>query len=451
MVINLTEPQTASPVKKRVHLLWQLLAALAIGGLLGAGVNRLIPHTYTATTVLQFPASTAQGSGSSDKPSLPLMQGVISVPQPGTSPATAVYILTSHRMTEQLIAHNHIRPDGLFDLLRAIDTDTYFRGKFQCIAGGAGELRIAYTDRVPQRAQQIVREAITQLTHTVDELSLDPAARTVKFLANNLHESEQACVTAEAAVVDFLRLHDGTPPDMRLQALNQLHTDLRHELRVAEVDEAAARARVQTSTRLYTQMLASLHSTTGNTLLETLYRAVVDRENELAVLRQKYTDQRPEVVQARQVRDVARHSLQEEISRQLRGLRTGASPYVHDDLVTAIANQAKIEGLRRATADLSASIAQLPAAQTHYEQLQLTLKDARTRLSLVRGEFVRAQIIAQSHGPQFVVLDPPTIPRRPNEPPPWQCILTGALLCAILVLCYGSISWTQAFMKKIGL
>ena len=450
MLLNQTESPTIKPAPRRWALLGYLLAALVVGGLLGEVIGQLIPRTYTATAVLQFPAASAaapQGS-SSDKPALSLLQGVVSVPQPGTSPATAIFILTSHDVVGQLIKRWKIQPDNL---LRTEDTDTYFRRKFLCTAGASGELHLAYTDRAPERAKQVVATAISLLSRTVDTLSLDPAARTVKFLAKNLHESERDCAAAEAALVQFMRARGGTPPDMQLQGLNQLSTDLQHELRIADTEEAAARAKVQASTRLYTRMLASAQSNAGDTLLPALYRVVVDREDALAVLREKYTEQRPEVVQARQALDVARGSLRAEISRQTRGLQAGASPYVHDDLVAAIAGQAKIDGQRRAFADISARLAQLPAAQTHYEQLQLTLKDARTRLSLVRDEYVRAQIIAQSHGPQFVVLDPPTVPQKPNEFPPWQFALAGALLGAILVLLRSAINWSKGFMRKIGL
>ena len=169
------------------------------------------------------------------------------------------------------------------------------------------------------------------------------------------------------------------------------------------------------------------------------------------MLQEKYTDKRPEVVQARQALTVARRSLEAEITRQTRSLETGASPYVHDDLVSALAGQARIDGLRRAVAAIDGRTTALPAAETHYEQLKLTLTDARARLSLVRAEYAKAQIIAQSRPKQFVVLDPASKPDRSNQYTTQQCAVFGALICGLLVLIVTIGRWVQTFVRKLGL
>ena len=232
MVTNTNEQQAAAPIRAHIVLLGHLLLALAVGGIIGALIGLLIPRNYTATAVLQFPmatsapASATGGGGSADKPALSLLQGMLSVPQPGTSPSTAVLILTSHKVVNDLVKEFTIQPEWS---LGDETPESYFRKKFICVAGGSNELHITYTANKPDTAEKVVKESINVLTRTVEELSLDPAGSTVKFLAKNLHDSEDECARAEDALIQFLRKQGGVAPDMQLQSLSQLDTDLQRE------------------------------------------------------------------------------------------------------------------------------------------------------------------------------------------------------------------------------
>ena len=151
---------------------WTLLFRTLVGAALGAGIVTgivwLIPRYYTSSTVLLFPgakgssgASTSsapsEGGATADQPSVPLMQGVLSVPRPGTSPSTAALILTSRKVTVDLINRFDLAKEWNRSLERSI---LRFHERFVCQEGKAGDLRVSFTDRDPQQARAVVEAAI---------------------------------------------------------------------------------------------------------------------------------------------------------------------------------------------------------------------------------------------------------------------------------------------------
>ncbi|MHB9025943.1 MAG: GumC family protein [Armatimonadota bacterium] len=443
----------------------QFFGQLVLGALIGAAlltvIGLFIPRTYTSSTVLLFPGARGGGavgeqpsadmggSGGSDQPSLPLMQGVLSVPQPGTSPGTAMLILKSRKVTQQLIKDYDLEKAWNRSPERSIEK---FHRDFACYLGSSGELRVAFSDREPKRGKQVVESAIKLLSQSVEELSLDPAGRNVRFLQQNLEHAERDCAKAEKALIDFQRSVGGAPPDTQVTSLSGLYGQLQQSLYTAEVEAGAAQAHLKSVSAASERMvrMAQDPGRADNALLASLYKTVVERESELALLREKYTEKRPEVVQARAALTVANNNLKREIDRQVASIRGGASPYVSDAVTAAVGAQARVAGLRRATGEVKNRLQTLPTAQVQYGQLQLTLRDERTRLSLVRTEYIKAQLIAQSRAPQFVTLDPPSLPRRANGLDLYWFTLIGFLGGLLLILGKWTGTWMKSAMKNIG-
>ncbi|MHB9131703.1 MAG: GumC family protein [Armatimonadota bacterium] len=439
------------------------LVGAVIGTVLLTIVGLVYPRTYTSMATILFPGARASGvaaggqmpdagagtSGTPDQPSLSLMQGVLSVPQPGTSPATACLIMRSRHVSSTLIKQFQLDKEWGLSMERAMER---FNERFVCTEGGAGDLWISFRYHNAERAQAVVEAAVKQLTTSVEELSLDPAGRNVKFMSDNLAQAEEDCARAEKELVAYQRSVGGTPPDGLVTTLSQTYSDLQQKLIAAEVDQRVAQANVRTATGLGEQMIRAAMDpkSSGDALLASLYKTVVERESELELLRQQYTDKRPEVVKAKQALEVAKTSLRAEMNRQLAGLHSGASPYIIDMSADAMAARAKVDGLRKATGQVKQQLQALPEAQVKYGQLQLNLRDSRTRLTLVRGEFVKAQLIAQSRGPQFVILDKPNRPLKANEYETIYFALFGALLGLGLVLIKELFGRARTAMKSMG-
>lgn len=436
----------------------QIGIAAVAGAVFLALVGVAIPKTYTSSASLLFPGATGSGgnvnpeartppppaatagtSGSgSDQPSLPLLQGVLTVPQPGTSPTTAGLILKSRKTIARIVRQYDLDKEWGLSLETATNR---FQQSFVCTSGTSGDLRIAYTDRSRQRAKRVLSTAVQLLTSSVEELSLDPAARNLQFLKESLAKAEEDYAAAQKVVVDFQKSLGGAPPDMQVEYLGQIHSGLEKDLIQAEVEESVARANSKAITDMGGKILRMSQDPAGSdkALVTIQYHDLVSKESDLALLREKFTDKRPEVVQARQAVDVSRRKLQEEVRRQTEAIKEGASPFVKDAVLAAVNASARAEGLRKSERATRQKLSTLPEAQAQFAQLEANLRDERNRLSLVRSEYAKAELIAQSRGPQFVVVDPPAISEVPNGYTVLDFAFAGLLLGPLLVV--GRLAW----------
>jgi len=447
----------------------KILVIVAIGGaVLGTLLWLIIPREYTSSASMLFPGSsrssapsgfgdqgaaggaTGTGGGSVDQPSLPLMQGVLTMPQPGSSPSTAGMILKSRKTAALLVDKFNLAKEWGLSKEKAI---YYFQEGFICSEGLSGDLRISITDYDPQRAKDILSAAINVLTNSVEALSLDPAGRNLELLKKSLENAESDCAKAQASLVDFQKTLGGAPPDVQLQSLGQIYSDTLKNLYAARVEDMTAESNTKSLSGQAEKMISIAQDPIGSekSMISILYNRMVDRETELSTLRQKYTDRRPEVVAAKSGVDVAKRDLDLEISRQLKGLKAGASPYVKDSILAAVTAKAKVEGLRNAEESIRKKLQALPGAQAKYAQLQLDLRDQRSRLTLVRGEFVKAELIAQSRGPQFVVVDPPVVPQKPNGMEIYWWAIIGLIPGSVTLLITASSIILKNRMKSLGL
>jgi len=379
-----------------------------------------------------------------------LLQGVLSVPQPGTSPSTAAIILRSRKAMVDLINQFHLGEEWHRSLERS---PLRYQDRFVCYEGKAVDLRIAFTARAPERAKKVIESSLGMLKQAVEDLSLDPAARNVDFLHKSLVESEANCNHIQAEVVRLQRGLGGSPPDTKVQALSTNLNDLEKELTNATVEAKVAASSMKATSETAMRMVRAAQDPTGtgSALIHTLYQTVTQRESELALLQQKYTDRRPEVVQARQTLSVARKALQEEIARQMEGVKEGTSPLVRDAVMSVITSRAREEGLRQSASEVRRELEDLPAAQVRYAQLQADLRDERTRLSLLRAESARADLIVQSRGPQFVTLDPPILPKRPNGWELYYWTIAGALVGGVGVGIVALSAWLRRSLQDMGM
>ncbi|HEX2999198.1 MAG TPA: hypothetical protein VHR86_03055 [Armatimonadota bacterium] len=446
---------------------WTVLGRIFIGAIVGAllftAIGKLIPHRYTSAAVLLFPGAKSSGGGtpaatdstggggsSSDQPSLPLMEGVLSVPQLGTSPSTAALILNSRQTTVALIQKFKLNEEWHLPMEKAIE---YFQEYYQCIEGPSGDLRIHYTDRTPERAQQMLTEAIKILTASIERFSEHPATKNVAYLHDNLKKAEANCDRIQKEIVRLQRMTGGTPPDSEIQTLSQLLADVQKELTTAQVEASVADSSLKVTSNVSTRIMRTAQSPVSSgsdkELISILYRDVAQRESDLALLREKYTDRRPEVVQARQALATARRGLEKEVARQVQSVQSGASPLTKDALITALTARARMAGLQQSAKRIQATLEMLPDALVKYNALTSDLKDERARVSLLRSEYLRAQLIVESRGPQFVMLDPPTRPRRPNGYELIYFTGAGAIAGALYVLLASLYGLIRRSMKEM--
>ncbi|MBI3948050.1 MAG: hypothetical protein HY321_19190 [Armatimonadetes bacterium] len=449
---------------KLSRILPRVILGIIIGAAIATVVGLLLPRTYTSTAMLYFPgagrssggvstargdAAGGEGGASQDQPGVSIVENILVIPRTGTSPSSAILILNSRTVTEELISRFGLASEWGLPMELAIPE---FRRVFRCVEGRTAELRLSFVDRTAHRAPELVTAAIEILTDRVDEMTRKRAQESVRFVGEYLKQSEKACLNYQKEIVALQEKVGGTTPDAQLQTLGQIYGDLQRQLTDAQVEASVTDSQMKATTDVSEKMIVSAlePSGTGNALLGSLYKTVVDREAELALLREKFTDQRPEVVQARQALAAARSSLDAEVARQLKGLKSGASPLVREQIVSVVTTRARVEGLQRSFEEVRQKLAGMPALQARYTQLNADLRDERTRLSLLRSQYSRAELFAQSREPQFVVVDPPTLPSRPNGYDLYYFVLFGGGAGGLLMLLIVAGRWVKRTIGDLG-
>lgn len=388
---------------------------------------------FTSKATLLFPPApssalaTLTGTGSSDLPSVPLLGGALTVPQPGSSAGTATALVRSRRLEKQVIAA--VKLDQEWKLTPVL-MSRRFQSQLQCREGSNGELFLSFKDRKPDVAFQVLAEIINQLGAIASELRLDPAGANVRFLARRLKEAQDRVIKAQAALTTFQHDNHIVALPEEARAIAERYNNLQKEAAAAQMEAAIGMRQVDLLSASARRMIASAIDPTKpgqNGTLAPLYQRVKEAEAQLALLKSQFTDEHPQVVEATAALQQARNLLRAETQRQLGAVSTDSSPAIAEAAITAAANQARAAGLKSTLATLQQRIDTLPKQQAQFTQLTANLEAEAQSVKLYRQELEKGRILAQARGPMFVELDPP---EKPNEPDP------GGRLGLIVISCF---------------
>ena len=399
-----------------------VLAGVLLGLLLGSLIAYFTPRCYSSTATLIFPTSPFFGlplqSKSNDLPSIPLLSGVILVPQTGSSALSASVLLHSSRARLAIIAR--LRKQGIdlekawrldhAKVLRRLDTD------LECKIGDDGELIAGFRDTDKERACLIMQAALDELGDLTAALGQQPSEWSLQFLRERVKDSEARLNRAQTALLAFQQQHQIIAVDEQAQQLTQQYITLADSLQKARLAAELARGNVAKVAGAATQLVkACIDPTVDPTApLNALYKDVTARQAALALLKTKYTPAHPDVQEQTKELAQAQALLQREVRRQLALINMGASPVVLDQVLQASAAQTKAAGLQQATDKMKAELAKFPRAAGSYMLLAADAAADAAAVKLFRTELEKARVISLTRQPVFSVIDEPRAPPQPD-------------------------------------
>jgi uncharacterized protein involved in exopolysaccharide biosynthesis len=455
---------------------------LVVGLLLGIGGGFLVywttETTYTVKSMLLFPSaamsgySALTGGGSADLPGLPLLDGAVIIPQPGTSADTATLLLESMRGRKEILLRlrekRHLDMGNIWSLKDAwvpvLDKDgkptaettpadkllKQLGGKLTCKTGKLSELYLEATDTDKTIAQAIVMEAINELSIMTIELPLDPARRSVAYLNNEVKNAQKQLDDAQKRMTAFQQKTLIISVAEQSQSLSTQYVQAQNDAADADVAVQTATEKVNKLSANARDLLNKCMDPSGNgqsALLTSLFGKVRDIESELALLRLKLADDNPEIVAKIHAHDIAVSQLTDEINRQLLLVNAGSSPAVSQAFVDKFATEARAYGQHQAVNTLKARVAQLPTQEAEFTRLEADVTRWTETLQMMETEQQKAVIVAQSRGPVFQVQDPPELPTdRDSRGGPKKMAL-GTLLGLALGLAFPLIDYQRALRR----
>lgn len=426
-------PAPSSVMHYLLHRRRLLLAGALIGLLLGIGIILVRKKTYTTSTTVLFPSAptsklAALGGGSGDLPSIPLLDGAIMVPQPGSSAATAVVLLESRRALMNVAGQQQLRrawrlPDDA-EMLK------HFRDSLNCKVGEQGELIINFQDVDAKRSYAVTRRLLDELSMLTEELGLNPAEQGVGFLSKQVAESEERWRQAQQAMLVFQQKnHIVSLPD-QAKGLADQYSGLQRESITAKLEAMAAVRQLNVVAESARQLITACTDPTVSSAgtLAPLYQRVTTVESELALLKQRFTADHPDVQAKSDELAEAKRMLQAEIERQMTLLKSGSSPAVSTAVVQAAVTQARVAGMQSALQAVQRQVDTLPQQQAGYAHLTMELEASISAVKLYREELEKARIVAERRGPLYIVADPPAQPLQAD--PSYRLII---LLLSVLI------------------
>jgi uncharacterized protein involved in exopolysaccharide biosynthesis len=416
--------------RRRSILLW----GAVLGGILGVTVALLRPTYFTATATLLFPASPVSrlpmltGVGGGDLPSMPLLEGALMVPQPGSSAATAALLVQSRRAQQTVITALDLQRH--WDEKSLSDTHEHFTRDLINKPGRNGELYVGFRDTSPARAQRIAQTLVDELGRLSATLGIDPAQAGTDFLRAQLTQAQGELTRTQNRLLAFQERHQIVDLPEQARELAAQYAQLESDLIRAELDATVAQRQARELTAHAQRLIkACVDPVPGpSDKLGPLYTRVVSLESELTLLKDTHAPDHPTVQEQGRKLAQARQVLSAEILRQSRLVDTGSTPGVNQVVIQAAVAQARATGVRQAKATLQQRLRLLPQQQADYAQLQALLTGQVTKVQFLQQELTKAEIITQSRGPLFVVLDPAERPLKPDSAGRTFLVLLGIFL-----------------------
>ena len=418
---------TTADVRRVLRKHWWILPACAVGlGAISGGVATQLPKQYTSQTLVLVSRPTVAPD---------IVKPVVTEDLTQRLAAMKGQILSRTRLEPVIEKFNLYSADrskllleDLVERLRSTIAITPLEAMPGIQYANLPGFSVNVTFNNPQLAQQICTE-ITSMFMEQDARDInDKAKRTTSFISEQLEEAKQKLDEQDAKLADFKRKHIGLLPEedqRNLGLLGSLNSEL----------DATTQAMTRTqqdksfNETLLDQQEASWKASQKGENPESLEDQLRARQEQLTILRSRYTEAHPDVVKLKsEIEDLKKKiedapnsgdapkavkSKEPPSLRQLR-VKIQQAEATYDDLVkrqARVQDQIKvIEGHIEASPMIELQLKELTrnyqTAQDFYNDLL-----RKNETTVMSGQLVR-----QQEGEHFSVLDPPSLPTSPSFP-----------------------------------
>lgn len=430
-------------------------------GLAGLGITHIFPYRYQSEIlVLADQQKTSEQYVTSNVASL--QDRVEEITEDLLSRSRLERMILSLNLYRE--KRNRVSMDDLVKYMRRhIELDPVKSPNRNDLAG----FRIAFSDRDPQLAQQVVATLATSLIAENTRSRAAQSEGTTSFFESQLDQASKDLEQQEQRLRDYKSTYVGELPEQlagNLQMMNSLDVQLQADN--AEVDRAEQQKVYLES--VLSEYQALRHSQPGGLPVSVGERPETPlsvAQSALAATRKKlnetlvtYTSQYPEVIRLR-------HLVSEQ-EAEVKRLSADADGATGTDAKTGKAIEAPPtdKGTIEMQARLSAAIAAAQIAKSNAAKVEVQIQALQEKLKLMPireqqlTELIRqhdnaqtnyqslllkknqselaTNLVKQQQGRQFHIFDAATLPRRPSHPSPFQVMLGG---------------WVAGFFAGLGL
>ena len=411
---------------RRRHM--QFLIPMFVGWLVVWGASWLLPTRYKSTTLILVEQPTMPESYVAPNVNENLQDRLQSITQQILSRTRLLMIIDKLHLYEE---RSGLTPDDKVELMRKdISVELVRNEKNHEITA----FNVSFMAHDPHTAQSVTSELTALFINENLKVRQAQSEDTTKFIERQLDDARTALSDQEAKVRQFQSAHVGVLPSQQasnLQILGGLQQQLQNE------EDSLNTAKQQ---RVYYQTLIeqyrTVHTATktadgGQTELGAVDQELNRLRAQLADLNSRYTDSYPDVQKVKQQIAATEQRRQDLLSRgesSKGGQDSGAQNPTLLQLQSQLqANQTEVGSRERAIASLQARINEYqerlnaqPATEQQLAELTRGYEQSKVNydeLLKKKNQSAMATSMEQmQQGERFTMLDPPSLPFKPDFP-----------------------------------
>lgn len=314
----------------------------------------------------------------------------------------------------------------------------------------SGVLIVSYRDSDPQRAQAILSAlAATYIEYSAENRVSKPA-NAAKFIEQQLPKARQQLNNSAVALREFRQKYGVVDPNAYAKSVAEAREELEQQARATAIN---LNANKRTYEALRRQVGANPDIALANTVLsqDPAYQSLLDQyskaQTDYALVLQTYTENAPQAETIRRRRDEILNQIKRRaqvvLGNEASNLRpTTGFQGIQQDLTNKlleaqnnlVSQQAQLEGIRRAEAEVGSRFKQIPSLQQGYTELQRQFELNSENVNFLLKRLQELKVTAAQENNAWDILSPPYLPTSPVSPNVGRNLLLGAIAGILLGL-----------------
>ena len=360
-----------------------IIPIIVICTVLAIVIAFVLPKSYQSNTLVRI-----KSSGSSNLSGYAAMAAGFGIDIGGSSsasPENYIELMKSREVIQPII-------DGLDideEKKEKMTTDGFIKSNLEITNTKKTDLiNIAAYGKTPEEAQMISQSVADNFLTLMTKLNKEGNSSALNFLNDRMSIAKEEMETAENKLQAYQQEKGIYSPDDQAKALIERLSAYDTNIAQLEAQEQANSAKLQDVTGQLEQQNSSLleYNISDNDAIMNLRTAIVNKQVELVGLQQRYTEEHPDVIQAKQELAELKKSLDREIQSAVNSKSATLTPVQGNLLMEKVQTET-------AEAVTSASLDALKAKQQEAEGNMSTLSaDSVEYMRLLRDQTITSEV-----------------------------------------------------------
>ena len=343
----------------------------------------VLPKTYQSNTLVRIKSS--NNSAISGMAAMAAGFGIDVGGSSSASPENYMELMKSREVLEPIMAQLDMPEEDK----ERLTTEAFTKKYLEITNTKKTDLiNIAAYGKTPEEAQMISQSVADNFLTLMTKLNKEDNSSALKFLNDRMSIAKEEMETAENKLQAYQQEKGIYSPDDQAKALIERLSAYDTNIAQLEAQEQANSAKLQDVTGQLEQQNSSLleYNISDNDAIMNLRTAIVNKQVELVGLQQRYTEEHPDVIQAKQELAELKKSLDREIQSAVNSKSATLTPVQGNLLMEKVQTET-------AEAVTSASLDALKAKQQEAEGNMSTLSaDSVEYMRLLRDQTITSEV-----------------------------------------------------------